>query len=128
VTALSQAIHLRELGGFVLAPVQTHSSGVDVLIAPAGTRLNIDPNTGNISPSNPGQIIAPSALIGGSLGGGGFWGLVKTHTAAQFPTVGQWLANSAPGYSFSGNAAPIYLTPGFGPLEYLNFGYGAACA
>jgi hypothetical protein len=127
VAALAKAIHDGQLGGFVLSPVQTSNSGVDVLMSPAGSRVSFDPTTGIISPTTDGQIVAPSASNGSSFAAGGFWGQVKTRQAGMFPTVPNWLSNHAPGYAFPNNAPPISLTPGFGPLHYLGFGYAADC-
>jgi hypothetical protein len=71
-------------------------------------------------------VVAPSGLNGGNLYAGDFWGYLKTTgTPAEFPTLTQWLANSAPGYAFPSNGGTV--STGVSALQYLGFGYGPSC-
>jgi hypothetical protein len=111
---------------FVVTPVISSKGYNAVLLSPEGSRVSFDPSTGEIAPSSPGEVVAPSGLNGVNLYGGGFWGYLKTtSTPAAFPTLTQWLGNSAPGYAFPSNGGTI--STGSSALEYLGFGYGTSC-
>jgi hypothetical protein len=125
---LVQAMAGGTLRSFVVTPVQTKQFK-GVLLSPADTRVGFDPKTGTIDPASPGGLIAPDGLIGLNGFGGGYWGYVKSPGPggiAAFPTLGQWLAGSAPGYTFAGNAGPVTLYNSTG-LQYAGFGYGPLC-
>ncbi len=126
ITALADAIHSGSLAPFVLTPVVSSKGYSAVLLSPAGSRAVFDPATGQLAASTAGEVVAPSALNGVNLYGGGFWGYLKTTaTPAEFPTLSQWLANSAPGYAFPSNGGTI--STGVNALQYLGFGYGPSC-
>jgi hypothetical protein len=77
-------------------------------------------------PRAPARWWAPSGLNGGNLYAGDFWGYLKTTgTPAEFPTLTQWLANSALGYAFPSNGGTV--STGVSALQYLGFGYGPSC-
>jgi hypothetical protein len=121
---LADAMSGHTLGGFVLTPVRTATFSA-LLLSPEHTRIKIDPRTGVIDQTSQGWLVAPGAKIGAGLAAGGYWGFEKTN-GDTFPTLAQWLADAAPGYSFAGNKAPITLLNASG-LQYAGFGYGPSC-
>lgn len=129
VTALADAIHTGNLRApFILAPVATSDGYTAALLSPEGSRASFDPATGQITPATQGEIVAPSNLNGASLYAGGYWGYLKTTaTPTALPTLTQWLANTAPGYSFPSNGGTISTGYGVAALQYLGFGYGPSC-
>ncbi len=130
VSELALAIQSGNLhSAFILTPVQTTGGGYTAaLLSPEGTRASFNPATGEITPATQGMLVAPFNLTGASLYAGGFWGYLKTTaTPAAFPTLSQWLANSAPGYAFPSNRGPIVTGGGVKTLQYLGFGYGPSC-
>jgi hypothetical protein len=125
-TSLEEAVQGGSMPPFIVTPVVSSKGYGAVLLSPEGSRSVFDPKTGELAPSSPGEVVAPSGLNGGSLYAGGFWGYLKTTgTPAEFPTLSQWLANSAPGYAFPSNGGTI--STGGSALQYLGFGYGPSC-
>ena len=119
--ALEDAVKSGRLRPFVVTPVLSKGYSA-VLLSPSGSRLTFDPKNGQIASSSPGEVVTPNGLINTGYAGG-FWGYLKTTAApAEFPTLTQWLNNSAPGYSFTQNGGPV--TTGTNALQYDGFGYG----
>jgi hypothetical protein len=126
VTSLAQAIQTGSLAPFILTPVVSSKGYSAVLLSPEGSRAVFNPETRELAASTAGAVVAPGALSGASLYAGGYWGYLKTTgTPAAFPTLTQWLANSAPGYAFPSNGGTISI--GVNALQYLGFGYGPSC-
>ncbi len=124
VPILADAMHSHTLAGFVLTPVTT-STFTALLLSPEGTRVKFDPATGVIDPTTTGWLVAPNGKVGAGLAAGGYWGFQKTN-GDTFPTLSQWLANSAPGYAFAGNRPPITLLNAT-RLQYAGFSYEPTC-